>query len=165
MPPLVRTPSNPWPQWPKVLKTDYGQQEAIAVFGKDPRLYQTTVREIHTDESGQITSIVITSLEPHYEDGRMRMIPVEGSEREIECDLLLIAAGFTGIRSYVADAFDLPRDARGNLVTENYRTPAEKVFAAGDCRRGQSLVVWGIAEGRACAAEVDSYLMGYFNML
>ena len=165
MPPVSRTPSNPWPQWPRVLKTDYGQQEAIAKFGHDPRIYQTTVKEIRTNEAGEITSLQIVHLEPKVENGRMMMQPIPGSEEELPCELLLIAAGFIGCQSYVAEAFGLPRDNRGNLVTENYRTPREKVFAAGDCRRGQSLVVWGITEGRACAKEVDQYLMGYTNML
>ena len=93
------------------------------------------------------------------------MQPISGSEEEIPCDLLLIAAGFTGVQEYVAQAFDLPRDHRGNLLTLNYHTPIDHIFAAGDCRRGQSLVVWGIFEGRACAKEVDRYLMGYTNML
>ena len=93
------------------------------------------------------------------------MQPIPGSEEEIPCDLLLIAAGFTGVQEYVAQAFDLPRDKRGNLLAVDYHTPIDHIFAAGDCRRGQSLVVWGIFEGRACAKEVDRYLMGYTNML
>ena len=164
-PPVSRTPSNPWPQWPRVLKTDYGQQEAIAVFGSDPRLYQTTVKEIRCNEAGAICGLQIVHLEPKMENGRMSMVEVPGSEEELPCDLLLIAAGFIGCESYVADAFGLPRDNRGSLVTKEYHTPNEKVFAAGDCRRGQSLVVWGITEGRACAKEVDAFLMGYSNML
>ena len=93
------------------------------------------------------------------------MVEVPGSEEELPCDLLLIAAGFIGCQSYVADAFGLPRDNRGNLVTADYHTPIDGIFAAGDCRRGQSLVVWAIAEGRAAAAEVDGYLMGYTNLM
>lgn len=164
-PPVERTPSNPWPQWPRVLKTDYGQQEAIAVFGSDPRIYQTTVKEILMDEDGNIRAIQIVHLEPKNENGRTVMAEVPGSEQELPCELLLIAAGFIGCESYVADAFGLARDNRGNLITANHQTQEEKIFAAGDCRRGQSLVVWGIAEGRACAAQVDAYLMGYTNML
>ena len=160
-PPLERTESNPWPQWPKVLKTDYGQQEAIACFGHDPRIYQTTVKEIRMDEGGNICGIQTVRLE--WKDGTLAQVP--GSEEELQCQLLLIAAGFIGCQSYVAEAFDIPRDSRGNLLTENYRVGSTKVFAAGDCRRGQSLVVWGIAEGRACAREVDAYLMDYTNML
>ena len=164
-PPITRAENNPWPQWPRVLKTDYGQQEAIAKFGQDPRLYQTTVKEIKVNEAGAVTALEIVHLEPKLENGRMTMQPVPGTEEELPCDLLLIAAGFIGCQSYVAEAFGLPRDNRGNLVTTDYQTPAKGIFAAGDCRRGQSLVVWGIAEGRACAKEVDRYLMGYTNML
>ena len=165
MPPVSRTASNPWPQWPRVLKTDYGQQEAIAVFGHDPRLYQTTVKEIRSDDQGNITSIVTVRLEPKNVEGRMTMQPIPDSEEELPCGLLLIAAGFVGCQSYVAEAFGLPRDNRGSLITRDYHTENEKIFAAGDCRRGQSLVVWAIAEGRACAKEVDAWLMGYTNLL
>ena len=164
-PPSERAANNAWPEWPRVLKTDYGQQEAIAVFGSDPRLYQTTVKEIRCNEAGAICGLQIVHLEPKMENGRMSMVEVPGSEEELPCDLLLIAAGFIGCESYVADAFGLPRDNRGSLVTKEYHTPNAKVFAAGDCRRGQSLVVWGITEGRACAKEVDAFLMGYSNML
>ena len=164
-PPAARSPSNPWPQWPKVLKTDYGQQEAIAQFGYDPRIYETTVQEVLCGEDGAVGALRIVHLEPKTENGQTRMQPIPGSEEEIPCDLLLIAAGFTGVQDYVAQAFDLPRDRRGNLLTLNYHTPIDHIFAAGDCRRGQSLVVWGIFEGRACAKEVDRYLMGYTNML
>ena len=165
MPPVSRTASNPWPQWPRVLKTDYGQQEAIAVFGHDPRLYQTTVKEIRSDDQRNITSIVTVRLEPKNVEGRMTMQPIPDSEEELPCGLLLIAAGFVGCQSYVAEAFGLPRDNRGSLITRDYHTENEKIFAAGDCRRGQSLVVWAIAEGRACAKEVDAWLMGYTNLL
>ena len=164
-PPEQRLPNNPWPQWPRVKKTDYGQQEAIAVFGQDPRIYKTTVKEIKTDEKGEISSIVTVRLESKQIDGRFAMVPIEGSEEERPCGLLLIAAGFVGCQSYVTDAFGLPRDNRGSVVTTNYRTENPKIFAAGDCRRGQSLVVWAIAEGRACAKEVDMALMGYTNLL
>ena len=164
-PPEQRLPNNPWPQWPRVKKTDYGQQEAIAVFGQDPRIYKTTVKEIKTDEKGEISSIVTVRLESKQVDGRFAMVPIEGSEEERPCGLLLIAAGFVGCQSYVTDAFGLPRDNRGSVVTTNYRTENPKIFADGDCRRGQSLVVWAIAEGRACAKEVDMALMGYTNLL
>ena len=164
-PPERRAPSNPWPQWPRILKTDYGQQEAIAVFGHDPRIYQTTVKEILRGEDGRLRSVVTVGLEPKTENGRVTMTEIPGSEEERPCGLLLIAAGFVGCESYVAEAFGLPRDSRGCLITSEYHTEKEKVFAAGDCRRGQSLVVWGITEGRACAREVDTYLMGYSNMI
>ncbi len=164
--PDSRADDNPWPQWPKVCKTDYGQEEAIAVFGADPRRYQTTVKECRTDESGVLASIVTVKLEPKVEGGRRIMAEVPGSEEELPCQLLLIAAGFLGPEDYAADAFGVGRDGRSNVATApgSYATGIDKVFAAGDMRRGQSLVVWGIAEGRAAAKEVDEYLMGYTNL-
>ena len=164
-PPEERQPNNPWPQWPRVKKTDYGQQEAIAVFGSDPRIYKTTIQEIKADDQGNVTSVVTVGLESKQVDGRFVMAPVEGTQEERPCSLLLIAAGFVGCQSYVAEAFGLPRDKRGSIVTSDYRTENHKIFAAGDCRRGQSLVVWAITEGRACAKEVDEALMGYTNLV
>ena len=164
-PPEERQPNNPWPQWPRVKKTDYGQQEAIAVFGSDPRIYKTTIQEIKADDQGNVTSVVTVGLESKQVDGRFIMAPVEGTQEERPCSLLLIAAGFVGCQSYVAEAFGLPRDKRGSIVTSDYRTENPKIFAAGDCRRGQSLVVWAITEGRACAKEVDEALMGYTNLV
>jgi len=160
-----RAPDNPWPQWPKICKTDYGQEEAIAVFGADPRRYQATVKECRTDENGTLSSIVTVRLEPKMEDGRRVMEEVPGSEEELPCQLLLIAVGFLGPEDYVADAFGVGRDGRSNVSTApgGCATGIDKVFAAGDMRRGQSLVVWGIAEGRAAAREVDEFLMGYSN--
>ncbi|MBD5118771.1 MAG: glutamate synthase subunit beta [Clostridiales bacterium] len=164
--PDSRTDDNPWPQWPKVCKTDYGQEEAIAVFGADPRRYQTTVKECRTDENGALASIVTVKLEPKVEGGRRIMAEVPGSEEELPCQLLLIAAGFLGPEDYAADAFGVGRDGRSNVATApgGYATGIDKVFAAGDMRRGQSLVVWGIAEGCAAAREVDEYLMGYSSL-
>lgn len=165
-PPEKRLESNPWPQWPKVKKTDYGQEEAIAVFGHDPRRYQTTVKECRTDEGGALTSVVTVRLEAKEENGRRFMAEVSGSEEELPCQLLLIAAGFLGPEEYLAEAFGVARDSRTNFATApgGYATNVEKVFAAGDARRGQSLVVWAIAEGRAVAREVDEYLMGYTSL-
>lgn len=164
-PPVERAPSNPWPQWPRVLKTDYGQQEAIACFGSDPRIFETTVKEIIPDEAGHIRAVKTVKLSwQKGTDGRMNMAEIPGSEQELPCSLLLIAAGFVGCESYIADSFGLARDGRGNLIAENYYL-GENLFTAGDCRRGQSLVVWGIAEGRSAAKEVDKFLMGYTNLL
>lgn len=163
--PDTRAANNPWPQWPRVCKTDYGHEEAIAVFGHDPRLYQTTVKEFHADENGKLCAVTIVHLESQKDEqtGRMRMVPVEGSEETLPCQLLLIAAGFLGSQSYVTDAFGVEVNARTNVKTEegHYHTNVDKVFTAGDMHRGQSLVVWGVAEGRGCAREVDEYLMGY----
>ena len=160
-----RADNNPWPQWPRICKTDYGQEEAVAVFGSDPRRYQMTVKECRADENGDLRSVAAVRLEPKTENGRTVMAEVPGSEEELPCQLLLIAAGFLGPEDYVAEAFGVGRDGRSNVATasEGYATSVEKVFAAGDMRRGQSLVVWGIAEGRGAAREVDEYLMGYTN--
>ena len=163
--PDTRAENNPWPEWPRVCKTDYGQEEAIAVFGSDPRRYQTTVKEFVKDENGNLKGIVTVRLnfETDSETGRRVMKEVEGSEEYIEAELVLIAAGFLGPQAYVAEAFGVETNQRSNVATENgkYRTNVEKVFTAGDMHRGQSLVVWAIREGRDAAAEVDEYLMGY----
>ena len=168
-PPKERAADNSWPEWPKVLKTDYGQEEAIAVFGADPRMYQTTVKEFKKNKDGKVSSAVVVHLEPKKDEktGRVNMVPTEGSEKEIPADLVLIAAGFLGSQSYVADAFGVKLNARTNVATEDgtYRTNVEHVFAAGDMHRGQSLVVWAIREGREAAKEVDRELMGYTNLM
>ena len=161
-----RTAANAWPEWPKVLKTDYGQQEAIAVFGSDPRIYQTTVKEFYKDEAGQVCGALIAKLESKVVDeatGRRAMVPT-GEEFAIECDLVLIAAGFTGCQPYVAEAFGVDLTKRGTVADTKYATNVPHVFTCGDMRRGQSLVVWGLREGRDCAAEVDRCLMGYTNL-
>ena len=163
--PDTRAANNPWPEWPRVCKTDYGHEEAIAVFGSDPRRYQTTVKEYIPDETGALRVVKIVHLTPEVDPktGRTNMVEIPGSEEELPCDLLLIAAGFLGSQPYVSEAFGVELDGRTNVKTPegSYRTNVEKVFAAGDMRRGQSLVVWGVAEGRAAAREVDEYLMGY----
>lgn len=166
--PDKRADNNSWPEWPRVCKTDYGQEEAAAVFGSDPRLYQTTVKEFIRDEAGKVCRAVLVNLEAKVnpETGRNEMLPVEGSEKEIPADLVLIAAGFLGAQSYVTEAFGVEQNARTNVATEpeSYATNVEKVFVAGDMHRGQSLVVWAIREGREVAREVDRYLMGYTNL-
>lgn len=168
MPPKERAENNPWPEWPKVLKTDYGQEEAIAVFGHDPRVYETTVKSFVRDDSGKLTGVETVKIDwQKGEDGRMKMNLIDGSEKVIPADLVLIAAGFLGPESYIAESFGVETDQRSNIKAseKDHKTSVEKVFAAGDARRGQSLVVWGLREGRDCAEEVDRYLMGYSNML
>ena len=164
-PPVKRTENNTWPEWPRILKTDYGQEEAISVFGSDPRIYQTTVKEFVKDGEGKLCKVILVSLTPQKnpETGRTMMVPVEGSEKEVPADLVLIAAGFLGCQDYVADAFGVERNARTNVATEagSYKTNVDKVFVAGDMHRGQSLVVWAIREGREAAKAVDESLMGY----
>ena len=158
-PPAERAPSNPWPQWPKILKTDYGHEEAAFVFGHDPRIFKTTVKECITDKRGNLKKI--RTMRGNFDKGIWVEEP--DSEQLLPCDLLLIAAGFTGCEPYTAEAFSAPRTGRGTVQTApgSYATSVPGVFTAGDMHRGQSLVVWAIAEGRACAAEVDRYLMGY----
>ena len=163
-----RLPSNPWPQWPRVLKTDYGQEEAIAVFGHDPRIYKTTVKEFQKDKNGNVKKAVIVSLEPKKDEksGRMMMVPIEGSEKVIDAQLVLIAAGFLGSQKYVTDAFKTDLNPRTNVLTkpDEYETSVPGIFTAGDMHRGQSLVVWAIREGREAARAVDKSLMGYTNL-
>ena len=167
-PPKERTLQNPWPEWPRVLKTDYGQEEAIAVFGKDPRIYQTTVTEFIKDEKGNVKKAKIVKLAPEKDEktGRMNMVPVEGTEEERPAQLVLIAAGFLGSQKYVTDAFGTDLNPRTNVLTkpEEYETSVPGVFVAGDMHRGQSLVVWAIREGREAAKAVDESLMGYTNL-
>lgn len=166
--PDERTESNPWPEYPRVCKTDYGQEEAAYLFGSDPRIYETTVKEFISDEKNCLTAIKTVKLKwtPDPGSGRMTMEEIKDSEQIIPCELCLIAAGFTGCQSYIADAFGVQLGPRTNVLTEqgSYKTTVEGVFTAGDMHRGQSLVVWAINEGRNAAREVDEYLMGYSNL-
>ena len=166
--PDERTENNPWPQWPMVCKTDYGQEEAIEVFGSDPRVYQTTVKEFLKDENGNLKGAVLVKLNPEKDKktGRTVMKEIEGSEYMVDVELVLIAAGFLGSENYVTNAFGVETDGRTNVATEknSFKTNVENVFTAGDMHRGQSLVVWAIREGRDCAREVDESLMGYTNL-
>ena len=194
-PPAERLPSNPWPQWPNVLKTDYGQEEAIWLnsglgAGKaradtagmktewiplsqlapetshaepgqlDPRIYNTTVEEFHKNEKGELCGVTAVNLS--WEGGKMTKLDTW----YMDVDVVLIAAGFLGCQSYVADAFGVKQTPRTcvDTVGDTRLTSVDKVFAAGDMRRGQSLVVWGIREGREVAYQVDKYLMGYTNL-
>ena len=166
--PDTRADDNPWPEWPKICKTDYGQEESIALFGHDPRVYQTTVKEFIGDEKGNVCKAVLVRLEfkKDEETGRMNMCEVPGSEYIEDVDLVLIAAGFLGSQEYVTKAFGVDVDGRSNVATApgDYKTSKEKVFVAGDMHRGQSLVVWAIREGRDVSKTVDKYLMGYTNL-
>lgn len=168
MPPAERAEDNPWPEWPKVRKTDYGQEEAAEVFGQDPRLYQTTVKEFLKDKNGKLCGLITVCLESRKDEatGRTAMVEKAGTEQKLDADLVLIAAGFLGTEQYAAEAFGVNLDARKNVVTKSgtYDTGVKHVFAAGDTRRGQSLVVWAIREGREAAREVDESLMGYSNL-
>jgi glutamate synthase (NADPH/NADH) small chain len=162
-PPLERADANPWPEWPRVYKMDYGQEEAAAKFGKDPRAYLTTVKKFVGDESGHVKEIV--TVEVHWEqNGQGQFVPVErpGTEKTQPAQLVLLAMGFTGPEAALPAALGIELDARKNVKAEygQYATSVQGVFAAGDCRRGQSLVVWAINEGRGAARECDRFLMG-----
>ena len=162
-PPMDRAEDNPWPEWPKVYKLDYGQEEAAAAFGQDPRAYLATVKKIVGDAAGSVTSIITVEI-GWEKNGAGQYVPKEkaGSEKTVPADLVLLAMGFTGPEESLLKDLSLERDARSNVKAEHeqYTTSVKGVFAAGDCRRGQSLIVWAINEGRGVAREVDRYLMG-----
>lgn len=154
--------TNPWPQWPRAKKVDYGQKEAIYKQGEDPREYLVTTEKFE-GKDGKLVALHTAKVEwTKGEDGRMFPKKVEGSERVIKADLCFLAMGFLGPEDAIAEQLDIERDARSNYKAEHgvFATNIEGVFAAGDTRRGQSLVVWAINEGRGCAREIDKYLMG-----
>jgi glutamate synthase (NADPH/NADH) small chain len=162
-PPEDRAEDNPWPEWPKVYKMDYGQEEAAARFGADPRVYQTTVRKFVGDASGALKELVTVQIR-WEKNATGQFVPVEqaGSERTLPAQLVLLAMGFLGPEQSLLKDLGTEVDARSNVRAEHGRfaTSIKGVFAAGDCRRGQSLVVWAINEGRGAARECDRYLMG-----
>jgi glutamate synthase (NADPH/NADH) small chain len=162
-PPMDRAEDNPWPEWPKVYKLDYGQEEAAAKFGQDPRAYLTTVKKFVGDSAGNVTSIVTVEI-GWEKNGAGQFVPTDkpGSEKTVPADLVLLAMGFIGPEEGLLKDLAVERDARSNVKAEfeQYTTSVKGVFAAGDCRRGQSLIVWAINEGRGVAREVDRYLMG-----
>jgi glutamate synthase (NADPH/NADH) small chain len=166
-PPDTRAADNPWPEWPKVYKLDYGQEEAKARFGDDPRVYLTTGEKFVGDANGNVKELHIVDV-TWGKDARGVFGPqrVPGSERVLKADLVLLAMGFLGPEDTVLEQLNVKRDARSNAAAEygKYTTSVEGVFAAGDCRRGQSLVVWAINEGRGAARECDRYLMGETNL-
>ena len=167
-PPRERAGDNPWPQWPKVYKMDYGQEEAAAMFGADPRRYLVTAKRFIGDEHGQVNGIETVNVEWERDDkGRFLPKNVPGTERIIPAQLVLLAMGFLGPEETVLKPLGIQQDGRSNIKTEHGRfaTNVRGVFAAGDCRRGQSLVVWAINEGRVAARECDRYLMGHTDLL
>ncbi len=162
-PPLERQPDNPWPEWPKTLKVDYGQEEAATVFGDDPRVYLTTATQIEKDKEGRVKSVHTVQVEWKKDaQGRFGPQPVTGTEKTIPAQLVLLAMGFLGPEQPLLDQLGVERDPRSNIQALHGRfiTSIPGVFAAGDCRRGQSLVVWAINEGRSAARECDRFLMG-----
>jgi glutamate synthase (NADPH/NADH) len=165
-PPDSRAPGNEWPQWPRIFRVDYGHEEATVRDGKDPRTYEVLTKEFipKTDGSGQIAGVKTVGVRwvKDAATGRMNFEEVEGSEKVWEADLVLLAMGFLGPESTLVDKLGFDVDQRSNFKAEfgEFETSVPGVFAAGDCRRGQSLVVWAISEGRGAAAKVDHFLMG-----
>ncbi len=162
-PPLIRAKDNPWPEWPKVYKMDYGQEEASAKFGDDPRAYITTATKIEGDADGQVKAVHTVQVQwERNEKGQFIPKQVAGTEKIIPAQVVLLAMGFLSPEQPLLDALGIAKDARNNAKADHgkFLTNVPKVFAAGDCRRGQSLVVWAINEGRGAARECDRYLMG-----
>ncbi|MDV4151772.1 glutamate synthase subunit beta [Clostridium sp. AL.422] len=159
--PKKRLESNPWPEWRRTLKVDYGQEEAIEIFGEDPRRYSTSVKEFISDDSGSVKAAKTIRVN-WYEDesGRLTFKEVEGSEEIIDVDIVMIAMGFLGTEEYISNSFDVNLDNRGNINAEykSFKTNKEKIFTCGDARRGQSLVVWAIREGLEAAKSINDYL-------
>lgn len=158
-----RTSENPWPEFPKVKKTDYGQKECIALFGNDPRQYCISTKSFSGDESGNVTALNTILIEWSKDhSGRFFPREIEGSEESFKADMVLLAMGFVGAETRLMDSFGVESDGRGNVKAEyeKHQTNVDRVFAAGDMRRGQSLVVWAIREGREAAREVDIHLTG-----
>jgi glutamate synthase (NADPH/NADH) small chain len=166
-PPLERAANNPWPEWPKVYRLDYGQEEASARFGDDPRVYCTTAKKFIGDASGQLKEVVLVQIE-WQKDDKGRFVPkgISSTERTVPCQLALLAMGFLGPEDSLLQQLGIERDERSNVKADygKYGTSLKGVFAAGDCRRGQSLVVWAFNEGRGAARECDRYLMGQTDL-
>jgi glutamate synthase (NADPH/NADH) small chain len=163
-PPKERQPDNPWPEWPKILRTDYGQEEAIALQGEDPRNYCIMTKKMVGDGKGRVKELHTVQIEWVTGENGGRPYPKEipGTEKVWPAQLVLLAMGFLGPEETLAEQLELELDERSNIKAEygRFATNVEGVFAAGDIRRGQSLVVWAINEGRAAARECDRYLMG-----
>ena len=162
-PPMERAKDNPWPEWPKTYKLDYGQEEAAAKFGDDPRVYLTTATKFEGDANGRVKAVHTVQVEWTKND-KGQFIPknVPGTEKVLPAQLVLLAMGFLGPEQPLLEALGVERDPRSNVKADygKYGTSIPKVFAAGDCRRGQSLIVWAINEGRGAARECDRFLMG-----
>ena len=162
-PPVERADDNPWPEWPKVCKMDYGQEEAAARFGADPRVYLTTATQFEGDACGNVSAVHTVQVAWEKNDkGQFIPTPVPGTEKRVPAQLVLLAMGFLGPEQPLVDALGLECDPRSTIKADydRYVTSIPGVFAAGDCRRGQSLVVWAFNEGRGAARECDRYLMG-----
>ena len=156
----TRQQDNPWPEWPKVLKTDYGQEEAIYVFGDEPRIYEISTTEILKNDLNQVKAVKTVSVNWVKENGRVFPKPIEGTQTVRDAQLVLIAMGFTGPEKTLITELELETDSRGNILadTDTFETSRDNVFVCGDARRGQSLVVWGIQEGKLAAESIDKHL-------
>jgi glutamate synthase (NADPH/NADH) small chain len=165
-PPQDRAADNPWPQWPRIFRVDYGHEEAEKKFGHDPREYCILSKEFIDDGSGNVTGIKTIRVQWVKKDGRMTMEEIPGSEEIIGADLVLLAMGFLGPEHYVSEILGIDTDTRSNYKADHgkFETNVPGVFAAGDCRRGQSLVVWAINEGRGAARTIDIYLRGHSTL-
>jgi NAD(P)H-dependent glutamate synthase small subunit len=165
-PPEDRASDNPWPQWPRIFRTDYGHEEATEKFGHDPRTYNILSKEFVDDGQGNVKGIKTVRVEWKFENGKMNMTEIPGSEQIIDADLVLLAMGFLGPEQYVSELLGIQTDPRSNYKAEHgrFETSVPGVFAAGDCRRGQSLVVWAINEGRGAARAIDMYLRGHSSL-
>jgi len=162
-PPMARAKDNPWPEWPKVYRLDYGQEEAAAKFGGDPRVYLTTAKKFIGDDAGCVKEVHTVQIEWKRNDkGQFTAAEVPGTEKVLPAQLVLLAMGFLGPEQQLLEQLAVERDARTNVKAEHekYATNIRGVFAAGDARRGQSLVVWAFNEGRGAARECDRFLMG-----
>ncbi len=162
-PPTERAKDNPWPEWPKTYKMDYGQEEAAAAHGSDPRVYLTTAKKFLTDDQGNVSGVHLVEIRWERNDkGQFTPVDVPGTDRVVPAQIVLLAMGFVGPEQPLLESLGLERDPRSNIKAEHgqFATSIPKVFAAGDCRRGQSLVVWAFNEGRGAARECDRYLMG-----
>ena len=161
-PPGDRADNNPWPEWPRIFRVDYGHEEAAAKFGEDPRVYQLMSKEFLSDGNGNLAGVKTVEVDVDFSSGRPEFKEIEGSEKEWKADLIFLAMGFLGPEATLAEKLGLETDPRSNFKAEfgQYATSVDGIFAAGDCRRGQSLVVWAIREGREAARECDRYLMG-----
>ena len=154
-PPKERADNNPWPLFPRVYKVDYGHEESREIYGDDPRVYSISGKEFLRNEDGSLRGIKTVEVDHNFQE-------VPDTEKDWEADLILLAMGFLGPEHYTISGLDLETDERSNYKADHnvHQTSDQKIFAAGDCRRGQSLVVWAINEGRAAAREIDKYLMG-----
>ena len=165
-PPESRAPDNPWPQWPRIYRTDYGHEEASATFGHDPRNYRLLTKEFIGDGNGQVKAVKSIEVQWTGTNGKIAMTEIPGTEKIWPANLVLLAMGFLGPEETIVKQLGLETDPRSNFKADygKYATSVEGVFAAGDCRRGQSLVVWAINEGRGAARQCDLYLMGHTEL-